>query len=296
MRESGTSNEPAWIEEQTSLFMAATGVEVRFSSPEAPHQRPSPFCDACSAFPSNDGNPHPPCSTWLKHLATTTHRTKRATQVSCPGKLSYLIAPVTKEEALYGFLHTGPVLLSESSFSETDRNTGHEAGEKAPEEFPGLGEPAKAAFQPIPRLEAGQRDGLLFFLELVAQRLGARFHEERRLPAQLDPAEALVRRAEAILCGLYREDISTRDVAEKMHVSKSHLCHAFRNVTGGTLRQHLIELRFTEACRLLKEYPKLSISEVAFAAGFQSLSRFNEQFRARQLPSPGKWRRLSQDS
>jgi hypothetical protein len=26
------------------------------------------------------------------------------------------------------------------------------------------------------------------------------------------------------------------------------------------------------------------------AAGFQSLSRFSEQFRRRDLPSPGKWR------
>ena len=282
--------------EQTSLFMAATGVEVRFSSPETPPQPPSPFCDACSVFSSKDGNPHPPCSAWLKHLTATAHRTKRATQVSCPGQLSYLIAPVTKEEALYGFLHTGPVLLSEPAFSETNGSTNHGAGEKAPGELPELGEQARATFQYIARLETGQRDGLLFLLELVAQRLGHRFHEERRLPVQLDPAEALVRRAESILCGLYREDISTRDVAQKMHVSKSHLCHAFRNVTGGTLRQHLIELRFTEACRLLKEYPKLSIAEVAFAAGFQSISRFNEQFRIRQLPSPGKWRRLSQDS
>jgi len=282
MRERGTPNEPVWIAEQTSLFLAATGVEVRFCSSEKPNGVASQLCDACSVLPFSDGNPPLPCSTWLKQLVTTAHRTKGASQVSCPGKLSYLIAPVTNDEALYGFLHTGPVLVSELPLGEINGNYG--AGERA------------NATHPISRLNAGQRDGLLFLLELVAHRLGSRFHEERRLPVPLDPAESLVRRAEAILCGLYREDISTRDVAEKMHVSKSYLCHAFRNVTGGTLRQHLIELRFTEACRLLKEYPKLSIAEAAFAAGFQSLSRFNEQFRVRQLPSPGKWRRLSQDS
>jgi AraC-like DNA-binding protein len=126
----------------------------------------------------------------------------------------------------------------------------------------------------------------------MGQRLGARFHQEKRLPVASTPAEALVRRAESVLYSCYHENVSTRDIADGLHVSESHLCHAFREVTGGTLREFLNELRFTEACRLLKEHPHLTVGEVAFAAGFQSLSRFTEQFRRRKMPSPGKWRRL----
>lgn len=195
--------------------------------------------------------------------------------------LDYFWAPVSKDGTTYGSLYSEPVL-------QAGRTAGNGSMEP-PQVIPRMVARRRRSL----RVETTRSDGVLFLLELMGQRLGARFHQERHLPVPLDPSEALVRRAEAVLCGTYHEKISTRDIAEELHVSESHLCHAFHRVTGGTLGQRLNELRFQEACRLLKEHPRLSVGEVAFAAGFQSLSRFSEQFRRRKMPSPGKWRQAN---
>jgi len=133
---------------------------------------------------------------------------------------------------------------------------------------------------------------LSWLMKLTASDLSRRFQDGQHAPEPTTPAEALVRRAEAILQEEFRNAISTHDVAEKLRVSESHLCHAFQAVKGATLLQRLNDLRFQDARRLLVEYPRLSVAEIAFATGFQSLSRFNEQFRRRHQTSPGKWRRM----
>lgn len=208
----------------------------------------------------------------------------------CPLMLDLLWAPVSREDSLYGFLYTEPVLpTGRSSDHEHAGDNGHSSGKKS-KALTELGPRMAASFERILRVKATQRDGLLLLLNLVAQRLACRFHEQERLPASHDPSEVLVKRAKTVLCSMFHESISTSDIADELHVSESHLCHAFHRVTGGTLIQYLNELRFSEACRLLREYPRLSVSEVAFAAGFRSISRFSEQFRRRNLPSPGKWR------
>jgi len=204
--------------------------------------------------------------------------------------MDLLWVAVAREESLYGFLYTEPVLPVGHRGAPTQR--GDKVASPAP---PAEGlvvdkRHALTSFQRILRVNLTQRDGLLLLLELVAQRLVGRFCEEERLPAALGAAEALIRRAHALLCSRYHDDISTCDVADELHVSESHLCHTFQRATGGTLRQHLNDIRFNEACRLLRNYPCLTVAEVAFSAGFHSLSRFSEQFRRRKMPSPKKWR------
>ena len=285
--------QPAWVNEQISLFSAAIGVKVHF----VPAQMGvaglvdglSGFCGVCG---SRDGHDQAACQRWHERQAPVIMQLTRAVRLRCPMELDYLCVPVSTEGAFYGFLYCVPVLQAGPPDGHGREKWGHRRLGN------GSSEESEVASHKVPKLRrihrvlADQSDGLVFLLELMGQRLGACFHQERHLPAPLDPNEALVKRAEAVLCGLYHEKISTRDIAEKLHVSESHLCHAFQHVTGGTLRQHLNELRFQEACRLLKEYQRLTVAEVAFAAGFQSLSRFSEQFRRRKLPSPGKWRQL----
>ena len=285
--------QPAWVTEQISLFAAAIGVKIRFAPIGLGG---AGFFDGlsefCSAIQPNDGYDPAGCQAWHECQTEMIMRSTRAVRIRCPMELDYLWAPVAKEGEFYGFLYSEPV-----------GQAGHPDGngrERKLHRVPGNGslEAQKAVprkMAPVRRclrVKAARSDGLLFLLELMGQRWGTRFHQERQLPTSLDPNEALVKRAEAVLCGLYHEKISTRDIAQRLHVSESYLCHSFRRVTGGTLRQHLNQLRFEEACRLLKEYPRLSVGEVAFAAGFQSLSRFTEQFRRRKMASPGKWRRL----
>jgi AraC-like DNA-binding protein len=286
-------SQPAWVAEQISLFTAAIGVKVRFA-PLGETERPDVLSEICDVFRSGDSQRQAACQSWHECQAETFRQSRRAIRLRCPMLLDHLWAPVSKGVELYGFLYSEPVMLD-------GRPDGHGGGTDASlqsgdgtREVPASARGRAGIYQRILRIKSARSDGLLLLLELMGQRLGARFHQENRLPAASSPAEALVRRAEAVLFSCYHEDVSTRDIAEGLHVSESHLCHAFREVTGGTLRESLNELRFAEACRLLKEHPHLTVGEVAFAAGFQSLSRFSEQFRRRKLPSPGKWRQLQE--
>ena len=281
--------QPAWLAEQISLFTAAIGMVVRFV-PFGEARLLDSLAGFCSVFRSEDRQRQAACQIWHACQAATIKQSTRAIRLRCPMRLDYLWAPVSKAGELYGFLYTGPVMQDGGADGE-----GREKEQAWPlgngsQEIPELNRRRMASLQRVLRVKSAQSDGLLLLMELMGQRLGARFHQEKRLPVPLNPAEALVRRAEAVLCSCYHEKVSTRDIASELRVSESHLCHAFHEVTGGTLREHLNELRFTEACRLLREHPQLTVAEVAFAAGFQSLSRFGEQFRRRHLPSPGKWR------
>jgi AraC-like DNA-binding protein/ligand-binding sensor protein len=278
------------VEEQISLFTAATGVKVRFT-PSAEAVLLGHLTELCELFRYSDGSRQAACQTWHECQGETIRNSIRAIRLRCPMQLDQLWAPVAKGGEIYGFLYTEPVMLDGQAdgngrTTESPATAGNGAQE-SPEAFRRI---MKLHHQ-ILRVNVGRSDGILVLLELMGLRLGTRFQHERRLPAASSPSEALVRRAEAVLCGCYHDDISTCHIAERLNVSESHLCHAFREVTNSTLREYLNELRFTEACRLLKECPHLRVAEIAFAAGFQSLSRFSEQFRRRGLPSPGKWRR-----
>lgn len=283
-------SEPMWVAEQLSLYTAATGVKVWFtrSGDMRPYHKPSDYCEV---FRPENGLLQAVSRICQECHAETAEPTSGASRLHCPLGTDLLWAPVSREGALYGFLYTEPVLEDGDSNDQKHPGDNARSSEKESNGLPVVNRRTKNPFRRILRVRMNQRDGLLLLLELVAQRLACRFHEEERLPEALGASEVLVRRAKALLCCLYHDDVSTRAIADELHVSESHLCHAFHNVTGGTLRQHLNELRFTEACRLLREHPRLTIAEVAFTAGFQSLSRFSEQFRCRHMPSPGKWRR-----
>ena len=60
-------------------------------------------------------------------------------------------------------------------------------------------------------------------------------------------------------------------------MNANHLSENFKQVTGINFVEYVARTRFANACDLLRN-PDLRISEIAFAAGFQSLSQFNRVF------------------
>jgi len=65
----------------------------------------------------------------------------------------------------------------------------------------------------------------------------------------------------------------------------------FKRVTGRTLTRLINELRITQVCKQLIDTDR-SITEIAFAAGFQSISNFNRAFLDLQTVSPQNYRNL----
>ena len=78
-------------------------------------------------------------------------------------------------------------------------------------------------------------------------------------------------------------------VAGLLGISVRHL-HALFEATGTSFSQTVIAQRIGESRRLLKEAPERSISQIAFACGFESLATFYRAFQAAHGASPGDFR------
>jgi len=86
-----------------------------------------------------------------------------------------------------------------------------------------------------------------------------------------------------------REELSLTRVAKAVNMNANHLSENFKKVTGMNFVEYVACTRFKTACDLLRN-PKLRISEIAFAAGFQSLSQFNRVFKSFSGKSPTEYR------
>ena len=97
-------------------------------------------------------------------------------------------------------------------------------------------------------------------------------------------------RVEEMLAADLRGDISLVDLASRCNLSASHFARAFRQSTGLSPHQWLLQRRVDEAKRLLRDR-RLSLSEVALACGFGDQSHFTRVFTRLTGSSPGAWRR-----
>ncbi|HEY4271916.1 MAG TPA: AraC family transcriptional regulator [Candidatus Udaeobacter sp.] len=89
-----------------------------------------------------------------------------------------------------------------------------------------------------------------------------------------------------------REELSLTKVAKAVNINANHLSENFKQITGINFVEYVARTRFKTACSLLRN-PNLRISEIAFAAGFQSLSQFNRVFKKFSRKSPTQYRAVA---
>lgn len=85
------------------------------------------------------------------------------------------------------------------------------------------------------------------------------------------------------------EPLSIQQIADEIGISKSSLCHIFKNETGFSPYDYMIGRRIDMAKNLLWS-TELTISEISYRVGFQSESHFIKTFRARTKMSPTTFR------
>ena len=85
------------------------------------------------------------------------------------------------------------------------------------------------------------------------------------------------------------DELSLSKVAKAVNVSANHLSEKFKQVTGVNFVDYVAWTRSETACDLLVNSNR-RISEIAFAAGFQSLSQFNRVFKKLSGKSPTEHR------
>lgn len=93
----------------------------------------------------------------------------------------------------------------------------------------------------------------------------------------------------------YCEPISVASLAEKYHLSESHLCRKFRKYTQCTIRQYVQRRRIAQAKSLLLG-TSLSIAQIGTAVGYQDAQFFSEIFRRETGSSPRSYRQVHNSS
>ncbi|MEP7264884.1 MAG: AraC family transcriptional regulator [Bacteroidota bacterium] len=75
----------------------------------------------------------------------------------------------------------------------------------------------------------------------------------------------------------YKEVIDLNNISDEAYFSKFHFIRLFKKVYGKTPHQYLIAVRIENAKVLLKK--EVSVSEVCYAVGFESISSFSGLFK-----------------
>ena len=109
------------------------------------------------------------------------------------------------------------------------------------------------------------------------------------------PAAKLVRDALDYIETNALNGISAADVIDHLRVSRSLANLRFRELTGESIGQRILDVRMAECRRLLTD-TDLPLTRIAKATGFHSPDALRNLFRARQGTGPKAWRSLSRAS
>jgi AraC-like DNA-binding protein len=85
------------------------------------------------------------------------------------------------------------------------------------------------------------------------------------------------------------EELSLTRVAKAAETSANYLSEKFKEAVGINFVKYVARARYERAVALLGDV-NLRVSEIAFAAGFQSLSQFNRVFKKFSGKSPSEFR------
>lgn len=96
-----------------------------------------------------------------------------------------------------------------------------------------------------------------------------------------------------IICYLeehYAEPIQIGPLASRFGYSKNHFMSIFKQHTGNTCMDYLLQMRLEKACEKLVQ-TNHSIQEIAAQVGFTNLSNFNRQFKEQYQVTPRQYRK-----
>jgi len=74
-------------------------------------------------------------------------------------------------------------------------------------------------------------------------------------------------------------------------MSRRNFFRKFKQITGKSPIEYILELRLQEAVKIMLSNPELSIIDISFAAGFEDSSYFSKQFRRHYDCSPNEYRK-----
>lgn len=205
---------------------------------------------------------------------------------SCRAGLTDSAVPVRLGERVIGYLLTGQVALRELRHADFQKMEDWLKQSGVRTNWAAL---ERSYFQ-TRVLGQGQYQGVLRLLEVFSQHLS--LAAEQIVTQQTHSEPVLVQRAREYILAHHGDNVTLADVAGAVNTSTFHFCKTFKRATGLTFTEYLSLVRVGHAKRLLAN-PQMRISEVAFGAGFNSITHFNRTFRKTTGLSPTAFREQS---
>lgn len=264
-------------------FTVATELPLTLRPPEVfslvhqGHPNENPFCTLLARS-------HKGCADCLQvQEEITSGSGPGGKSVICFAGLCDTAVPVRMGETLVGYLQTGQVALKKPSRAKFHEITRKIVAWGAQVDLRQL----EDAYFHSRVLSPAQYAGVVRLLEIFAGHLSAIGNQ---VVIREENAESpFGKRAKAWVAEHQGEEISLDQIARALHVSTFYFCKMFKKATGLTFTDYLGRVRIERAKALLCN-PNLRISEVAFEAGFGSLTHFNRLFRKLAGESPTAWR------
>ena len=269
--------------EYQGAFEITTGLALALRAPgafQAPlhgARRLNPFCVLMA------GN-NRSCSACLQLQQRVEEGIGRETRtLECFAGMQESAVPVWVGETLVGYLQTGQVFLQPPSGKGFQRAMKQVGGAASGEEL----REQRLAYLNSRVVTPPQYESILRLLAIFAGHLSAVGH---RIVLRESAAEMpAIAKARAFIAEHQAEEIHLHDVARAVGMSDFYFCKLFGRVTGVTFTRYLAQQRVEVAKQSLQN-PGVRITDVAYAAGFQSLSQFNRIFRRVAGETPTSFR------
>ena len=98
-----------------------------------------------------------------------------------------------------------------------------------------------------------------------------------------------VRKIDAYIRANYAEELRLEQLSAMVAMTPSAFSRFFRQRTGKSLAEHIVDIRIGHAARMLVD-TIAPVSEIGYRCGFNTLSNFNRLFRNRKGCSPSEFR------
>lgn len=201
----------------------------------------------------------------------------------CFAGLCEASVPVRLGEKLVGFLQTGEVIVGKPSRRQLEKTVRLLRARGARVDRRKL----EHAYFHSRTLTPRQYSSVLRLLAIFAAHLGLVANQIAIRASHAEPES--VTRARQFIREHQTEEIALGDVARAVSMSTFYFCKTFKKATGLTFTDYLSRVRIERARELLLN-PNARVSEVAYEAGFQSLTHFNRTFHRVLGESPTEYR------
>ncbi|MDQ3413654.1 MAG: helix-turn-helix domain-containing protein [Verrucomicrobiota bacterium] len=265
-----------------SVFTKATGLPLAIQPLEywqlahRGKKNENPFCALLAETPETLAVCLQAHDEMVRHTGTLPHT------VTCPFGLTETAVPVKLGHGTIGYLRVGQVLRRAPSRADTKKVSKAVTDRGVP-----FTKKHHQTWETNPLIPPEKYDGIVRLLTFFADQLSALSNQ--LVLEQKNAEPAMVTKARAYIEKHKGSELSLTTVAAAAGASVFHFCKVFHQSTGVKFTDYVARARVEDArTRLLN--PKMRISEVAYDAGFQSLTQFNRTFNRVFGQSPSEFR------